>query len=188
MVQLWRSFGGLVPLLGLVVIGLAVLLPMIRRSSRQRRRFIINALLVGWSLGVAAVTLSPAAGQRGRAVEAIPLMSIADLVTNSVDWQVPAAQIGGNVLLFVPLGILLMANAQSGSLPAGIRRGCLVAAVVAVVIEVAQYMLGFGRVASVDDIILAVIGTAAGTLIAAVVTRRLRPAGTRKPVVRSLPN
>jgi glycopeptide antibiotics resistance protein len=184
MVQLWRSFGGLVPLLVLIVVCLVVLLPAIARSSRQRRRSVINTFLGSWVIGVAAVTLSPAAGQRGRALESIPFKNLADLVTNSVDWQVPVAQIGGNILLFAPLGILLIAQAPGVTVAAGLRRTGLIAAAAALVIEIAQYVLGFGRVASVDDIILAVVGAAIGTFIAAAVADGLTPVATREAALK----
>jgi glycopeptide antibiotics resistance protein len=100
-------------------------------------------------------------------VELVPFQSIVPLLTDSVSWEVPAAQIGGNVLLFVPLGVLLAAQQPTGSGARRVKRAGLIAAGAAVVIELAQYAVGFGRVASVDDVILAVAGTLDGTFLIA---------------------
>jgi glycopeptide antibiotics resistance protein len=102
------------------------------------------------------------------------LRGILQLLNHSVWWQVPAAQIGGNIALFVPGGVLL-----------GMRRGrgvggtVLAGAVVSIVIESAQYVFALG-VASVDDVLLACLGTLVGATavsLARAWARREEPAG-----------
>ncbi|WP_432944937.1 VanZ family protein [Kribbella sp. CA-253562] len=167
MAQLWRTFGDLVPVLILVVAALAVTIPLIARTSPRRRRTVFSVLYAGWAICVGAVTLAPAAGQRGRAVELVPFQSIVTLLTDSVSWEVAAAQIGGNVLLFVPLGVLLEAQRPSSSVARRVKRAGLIASGAAVGIELVQYAVGFGRVASIDDVILAVAGALVGSLLIA---------------------
>jgi glycopeptide antibiotics resistance protein len=173
MVQLWRSFGGLVPLLVFIIAALLVSLPVIARFSAQRRRDGVRALIFGWLVAVCTVTLFPAAGRRGRALDLIPLGSVVTMIRGAVDWEVPVAQIGGNTVLFVPLGLLLRAlptQRQGTALRAG-----GVGALLALTIELGQYALAVGRVAAVDDVLLAACGTALGWLLAGPL---LRPSST----------
>ena len=188
MAQLWRSFSYAVPAFVLVVLLAAPLVGVValrrRRSgaasSRSVRELALDTLTFLWLAGLALVTLDP-----GRvpvpqgSVELVPLRGILQLVAGPIWWQVPAAQIGGNVLLFVPGGVL-MAWRRRWSL----GRTVLTGAMVAIVIETAQYVLALG-VASVDDVLLACVGT----LIGAVPVRwaRSRAARTRRrtPTVHS---
>jgi glycopeptide antibiotics resistance protein len=162
MTQLWRSFGALVPLFVLAIVVLLASLPMIARLSRDRRRNAVKALICGWLVVLCAATLLPAAGQRGRALEPIPLVSIVTMIQSPVDWEVPVVQIGGNILLFVPLGLLLRAMPAQGTA----LRAAGVAALVALAIELGQYMLAIGRVAATDDVLLAACGAAVGWVFA----------------------
>jgi glycopeptide antibiotics resistance protein len=180
-IQLWRSFGDLVPLLVVIIAALLVSLPVLSRFSAQRRRNGVWALMCGWLVALCAVTLLPAAGQRGRALDLIPLGSVVTMIRSAVDWEVPDAQIGGNTLLFVPLGLLLRAlpTQREGSA----LRALEVGALLGLTIELGQYALAVGRVSSVDDVLLAACGTAIGWLFAGPLARvgwnGLR--GTRTP-------
>jgi glycopeptide antibiotics resistance protein len=99
----------------------------------------------------------------------VPLRGIGNLLLGSVWWQVPFVQIGGNVALFVPGGVLLAWRARWSTAQ-------VVAAGVALAlgIEVLQYVLGAG-VASVDDLILAGVGTLLGALPVAAYRRWKAP-------------
>lgn len=123
-------------------------------------RLVINSLMILWLCGLTMITLSPVAhlGQR-RPVELVPLRETFVLVTDSVSWQVPVAQIGGNIALFLPIGALLIFR-----LGWGLTRTTIVGTSVAVLIELGQYISGSGRVASMDDVGMAALGTSLGAL------------------------
>jgi glycopeptide antibiotics resistance protein len=79
-------------------------------------------------------------------------------------WHERVRQLGGNVLVFAPLGVLLPLAA-----PRAARFGVVVAAglLFSVGVELAQFavssMLGYAyRVADVDDVMLNVLGVALG--------------------------
>jgi len=179
-VQLWRSLGFLVP--AFVVACLLLVAIVIFGARRLARRndgliptgglgdLVLNAALGAWVVGLALVTLAPGRQYTvARGVELVPLRGIGNLLLHSVSWQVPFVQIGGNVALFVPGGVLLAWRA-------GWSAAQTVAAGVALAlgIEVLQYVLGAG-VASVDDLILAGVGTLLGALPVAAYRRRKAP-------------
>lgn len=167
--QIWRSFSYAVPMFvaaALLVTLIAAGVAFRRHRSGDEaparadlRRLALDGLLVLWLVGLALVTLAP-----GRvpvpqsSVELVPLRSILDLLTHSVWWQVPAAQIGGNIALFVPGGVLLAWRRHWG-----VGRTVLAGGAISVVIETAQYVFALG-VASVDDVLLACLGTLLGAV------------------------
>lgn len=168
--QLWRSFGFLVP--AFVVACLALVTIVIFGARRLARRndgvipagamgdLVLNAALGAWVLGVALVTLAPGRAHTvTRGLELVPLRGIGSLLLDSVWWQVPFVQIGGNVALFVPGGALLAWRACWSTV-----QTVAVGVALAFGIEVLQYLLGAG-IASVDDLALAGIGTLLGALL-----------------------
>lgn len=183
MVQLWRSFGFLVP--AFVIACLALVAVVILGARRLARRndgvlpvreladLVLNAALGAWVVGLALVTLAPGRTRTvARGMELVPLRGIGSLLLDSVWWQVPFVQIGGNVALFVPGGALLAWRAgwsTAQTVAAGMA--------LALGIEVSQYVLGAG-VASVDDLILAGVGTLLGALPVAAYRRWKAPKGS----------
>src|SRR5215212_5142122 len=144
MIQLWRSFGVLVPLLVFIIATLLAALPVIARGfSAARRRNSVRVLLCGWLVVVCAVTLPPAGGLQGRPLDLVPLRSMVAMMGSAVDWEVPVAQVGGNVLLFVPLGLLL--RALPSTRPGSALRTAGAGALLAGILELGQYVLGVGR-------------------------------------------
>lgn len=133
------------------------------RSGRVVGRSVLQAVLVLWCLALLAVTLSPepALPGVGPAVEPVPFQQIRPMLANAVWWQVPLAQLGGNVALWVP-------GAAAVALLRGWRplRCAAGAAVAAVLVEVLQLVLVTGRVASTDDVLLAALGGLLGGLVA----------------------
>lgn len=182
MVQIWRSFSYAVPAF-LAVAMLAVLFASAvalrrRRSGRAPapsglRNLVLDTLVALWLVGLGLVTLDPGRAPVSRSLELVPLRDIVQMVAHSVWWQVPAAQVGGNVLLFVPGGVL-MAWRHPWSLARTVAVGGLTAAA----IETAQYVLALG-VASVDDIVLACVGTLIGAAAARAVRSRVDRRRTR---------
>ncbi|WP_084127507.1 VanZ family protein [Demequina sp. NBRC 110054] len=178
MVQLWRAFGGelqsMLILSGcaFALVALAVLgIPAQRRRPRPVLRILRSGGLLAWVLCVASLTLSPTFDAGPRSVSLVPFAEIVELIANSVWWQVPFVQIGGNVAMFVPLGLLLAIDARWG-----IGRSVLAGLVLVIAIETAQFALATGRVASVDDVILAVVGALLGALLAKGALRMVRMA------------
>ncbi|WP_378738419.1 VanZ family protein [Nocardia brasiliensis] len=98
----------------------------------------------------------------GRSVNLVPLR---DLAAQLADGRV-IEQIGGNLLVFAALGLLLPVRR---SWFARWYRILLVGAAASVTVEAVQFALGIGRHSSVDDVLL----NAAGACLAGQLSRRL---------------
>lgn len=180
MTQLWRSFGYLVPVAAVAgtALGLGVLV-----GSWARRSFAPtwgalgaacgSALLAVWALCFAALTLWPASSVGG--VDLVPLRELRHYA-HAVSVQVPLAQVGGNLVLYGALGMLLAARTSWR-----VRRVLAVGIVVAVADEGLQWLLGSGRAVTTDDVIVGAVGVALGAAVVvagrAVVRRRLGAVG-----------
>ncbi len=66
MTQLWRSFGDRLPIIVVAAMGIAATVLVLRRLAMRGRRIAVIAVLSMWLTAVAALTLLPAAGMRGR--------------------------------------------------------------------------------------------------------------------------
>jgi len=167
MTQLWRAFGELVPLLAILGISAGALGITWRHLSGDGRRRVLGVILALWLAAVCLVTLRPEAeawspDASNRPSDLVPFRSLYHLTFNSVDWQVPAVQVIGNLALFAPLGFLaplIWPHAKSA-----LRRAVWAAAVVASLIEFTQWAMASGRVASIDDVVLAAAGAGLGWL------------------------
>lgn len=156
-----------------VVLSLAALVAWALAQRRlalglTRRRAWATSLadvaLVGATLGILRVTLSPVGSRTSGTLSLVPLH---DLTTTG------PFEVAGNLLLFAAWGALgpLRFPARATT-----RRVVAVAAMGSISVETAQYLLPLGRVASVDDVLL----NTAGAALAAVVVRAgaaLRPRG-----------
>lgn len=183
MTSFWRAFQELIPL-GIVValIMLCVAIAW-RRLGRLGRRRAAVAFTVAWALAALAVTLRPQpdmtdahGNPRSRWLDLKPFAEIHDSLFNSVSWHVAVEQLAGNVVLFFPLGVALAMLHERRQ-----RRwisGFVAGALAGVVIESAQWVLGVGRVSSVDDVLLATLGSGLGYLV----TRPLLMAVAASPV------
>ena len=179
MVQIWRSFSYAVPAFAAVAamaVLVASLVGLRRRRNRPEpiasgpRELVLDTLVVLWLVGLGLVTLDPGRVPVPRgSVELVPFRGILQLVTNALWWQVPAAQIGGNVLLFVTGGLLL-----AWRRPWSLGRTVLVGGLISVAIETLQYVLALG-VASIDDVLLACVGTLLGAAAARLARSRVEP-------------
>ena len=177
MVQLWRSFSHLMPLV-IVVGGVAFVVAAWvgweraggRRTWAAVRRACDDGAFAVWVVAVAVITLSPGAGVglpgMEPSVQLVPFADLGDLLTSSVYWEVPLVQIGGNLVLFAAGGALAVLRGRSGVL-----RTALVHLAVGAVIESMQYVIG-GRSAVVDDVILAGLGAWIGAALV-ILARRL---------------
>ncbi len=135
--------------------------------------------------------LTPVPGEGGLSL--VPFRDLASQLSGPV----PAAvvQVGGNLLVLAALGFFLPVRfrlvrrpspGSDGRSVPGPRTAAVLARVavvllgVAVTVEVLQYVLGLGRVTSVDDVLVNVVGG----LLAALCSRRWwadrAPAGSRR--------
>ncbi|WP_083936291.1 VanZ family protein [Nocardiopsis ganjiahuensis] len=146
------------PIAVLVAIGLFLLH---RRNTRKWPQAVFNSTVDTLALGVltliAVVTLVNPGG--GGGVELVPF---ADLTASG--WsRTGAYQNGGNIAMFLPLGVLLPFTL--GGRLAGFPRVLAASGAVSVTVEILQYVLGTGRITSVDDVILNCTGAVLGSLL-----------------------
>ena len=91
-------------------------------------------------------------------VNLVPFRSITKYITGADSiGGISLANVLGNVLLFVPMGLLLPIIFKKCNSPIKV---ILIGAIVSALIEITQYFLG--RSADIDDVILNVIGTVVG--------------------------
>ena len=158
----------------------AVLVLCLVRRAGARRTFLYLAL-TAYVGAVAAVTLFPLpvgiqpglpegpAVVWGVTLNLVPFAGIARTVADAARlgswWTIAATIVGGNVLMFVPLGFML--PLLSGRLRR-LRTAALALAGCSVAIELCQLIVGLAvagslyRVVDVDDVILNVLGGLAG--------------------------
>ena len=126
-----------------------------RAGLRLRRPARCAALGVGivYSAAVANLTLWSVGSGLQPASSGVPLGSIEDYLSNSVSLSVAVHNVGGNLVMLGPLGILLaVVTRWSG------RRAAVVLFLVSATIELLQWQVVSGRSADVDDAILNVAG------------------------------
>jgi hypothetical protein len=180
---------------GLLVAVLAIrLLVRVRRlrGVPHSRAWHHSVAEVGMVVGTAPwlwMILTPQPGEAG-----LSLVPFQDLATQfSGPTSSAVVQVGGNLLVLAALGFFLPVRFSLATGPGGLgvrarpgapagRRGRTAAVLlrvggvlvaVAVTVEVLQYVLGLGRVTSVDDVLVNV----AGGLLAALCSRRWWAAG-----------
>jgi len=139
----------------IVVAGLAIWRSRRRPSGDAWATSVRDGLTILAIAGPLAIMLVPSGRLGGRSLDLIPLRSAWRQVTNSVDAEAAAVQIGGNVLLFVPFGLL--APMRWPAL-ANFRRILLATLAFGALLEGLQFAAGFGRVASVSDVLLYAVG------------------------------
>jgi glycopeptide antibiotics resistance protein len=143
--------------------------------ARAWRHSVAEVGMVAGTLPGIWMILTPEPGEGG-----LSLVPFRDLAAQ-LSGPVPAAvvQVGGNLLVLAALGFFLpvrfrLVPGADGRAAAGPRTVAVLARVavvllgVAVTVEVLQYVLGLGRVASVDDVLVNVVGG----LLAALCSRR----------------
>lgn len=175
MTQAWSIFGDLFPLLVIVVLMSGIRAWRIVRRSRGTGEaagpIVATAVARVWvlaaTIGAGVLTLTPVGGfGTVTGINLVPLRSLVDLATGSVDATVAFRNIAGNVMLFVPIGITLGVSLRGQPRP--LASATLTGLVVSLVIEALQYIFAVGRVVDVDDVLLNVAGAwlgAAGVLV-----------------------
>jgi hypothetical protein len=148
----------LMPLLVVLVAAFGVrAIALDRRGDRDPyRRSALDFLLAASVATALVVTLAPTGTGGGRSVSLLPFADIWDALRNRTGADVSRTTLGGNVVLFVPLGVSLALRRTQ------LARALLVIVGLTVAIEIVQGITGFGRVASVDDVLLNTAGGFAG--------------------------
>jgi glycopeptide antibiotics resistance protein len=122
-----------------------------------------------WFAALCLITLRPrpavlTVDGSARPLDLLPFRSLTDLLF-SADASTSAGQVVGNVVLFAPIGVLAPIIWTAGR---AARRNALLTGVgLAVLIEFSQWAMASGRVASIDDVLLAAAGTWLGNRLGA---------------------
>lgn len=154
-------------LLGLVVAAVSSLLlaPRRRRSGSSWLRALCSAGTdvagIASVVGVLVVTLQPRYWGGGRSVSLVPFSDLRSLLTDGWGTSWIVTQLLGNVLLFLPLGLLLPLRVASFR---SARWLLAFAALLSAVVEAVQYLLPLGRSVAADDLLLNVTGAGVGYL------------------------
>ncbi|MFD7025166.1 VanZ family protein [Promicromonospora sukumoe] len=143
--------------------------------ARAWRHSVAEVGMVAGTLPWIWMILTPVPGEGGLSL--VPFRDLAAQLSGPV--PAAAVQVGGNLLVLAALGFFLpvrfrLVPGSDGRAAAGPRTVAVLARVavvllgVAVTGEVLQHVLGLGRVASVDDVLVNVVGG----LLAALCSRR----------------
>ncbi|GAB3190070.1 VanZ family protein [Nesterenkonia suensis] len=164
MTNLVRSFGSLVPMFVAVAVLLAVVLTAVylvagRRRGWSSRSFLWSWGVSSWVAGVVIVTVVPhtVGLAPSRHVELVPFAFLGE-IGSSVGASV-LTEVLANLVMFMIGGAILALSSMTTS------RIVLAATLFAVFVEVMQFVLGFGRVSSVDDVIWAAAGAWIGAWV-----------------------
>jgi glycopeptide antibiotics resistance protein len=178
MEQLWRAFSGIVPLFCIaipvvIIIGLILLNKRINKGLEKKKAIFLtisDIFLLLSIIGVILVTLLPGSL---KSIQLIPLVSIWDVLMNSVDYTVPIRILGFNIILFIPFGLffaLRMSIAFNSSNV--ILKTALVGMLFSLTVEILQLVLPIGRTSNIDDIILNTIGALTGGLVGTFINKK----------------
>jgi hypothetical protein len=180
MLGFWRAFQSLVPVGLLAAAVLGILFVAWRRSGATGRRYAAGAFLATWLLAASAVTLRPQPAMidaHGRFIsrdlQLVPFRELGDIIVHATTWHVFLEQVVGNVVLFLPCGLGLAMWTLDRHAPPW--TGLVVGALIGSVIELAQWIAQTGRVSSVDDVIVACVGSGVGFAVGTWLTRRTVP-------------
>jgi len=186
--------GPTLPVAGAFLAMLVIAVLGAKRGWKARRTF-HACLAVGYGAAVVSVTLYPipvqaSLIQEGRAFGGlhnnfVPLVGLGEMLS-SQPLEISMRQIAGNVLMFVPLGLLvplLKPNVRLGQV-------LVVAVLASTAIEAAQFsislILGFGyKIADVDDVLLNTLGALIGYGVV-LADRALRGVPIRQPLPRPM--
>jgi glycopeptide antibiotics resistance protein len=166
MTYIVRYFGGIfIIFVPLAVLGCTIIYIINRRGARRktlrtpvRGKNLVDFILFINSTGFLCITLMPGFSA-GRSVNLIPFAEVIQYYRYGEHISAPFIEIIGNILILVPSASLIgfrwpWADTLMRTM------GCIAALVCSV--EVLQYILGLGRVASVTDILLSMIGAIVG--------------------------
>lgn len=166
--RVWHQWGPVVVIWTTALPLAAVTAVLLARRGTRTRRAVVEVGAVFGTLPWLWMMLTPI--HHPRELYLVPFSDVVHLV--AVGPTFAAAQVVGNLLPFAALGFLLPVRWRVSPL-----RVTALAAGASTAVEVAQYVLDIGRVASVDDVLLNALGAG----LAAVCSRRWwitrRPSG-----------
>ncbi|NEB81884.1 VanZ family protein [Streptomyces sp. SID14478] len=142
--------------------------PRLRRHSwgwRLIRGFVVAigfVCMVAFAVALAKVTLVPSPSSVSLTHTNLHPGSSIRLYFEQPDWRDTIKQVGGNVVLGVPFGILLPVLFPRTR---GFVRVVLMTAIVMLTVEVAQGLMVAGRAFDIDDVILNAAGAFFGYLV-----------------------
>ena len=162
----------MIPLLAALVLLAAPVVALrarrrVRRSGESWRSAsavaALNASAVVALVAVLVVTLRPIGLGGTATANWVPFATIIDQVTSQVDASVAFRNLGGNVLLFVPVGFLWTWVAVRSGL--SWRTALAASAALSLLVELVQFVAPLGRAVDVDDVLLNVLGALLGSLV-----------------------
>ena len=173
MVQIYRSFSGLMPfvtplaLLGLLAAALLYRTRLHRWGDRRSAALYtgMDLIILGNLTVLAALTLTRGYGQP-RSLNLIPFYEVYEAVHATSGATAPMVEVVGNASLLVPLAAVIGVR-LTWSKPILSTTGLVL--MVTSLIEGLQFALGLGRVASITDVLLPTLGAAVAALLVAVV-------------------
>ncbi|UCZ55322.1 VanZ family protein [Bacillus shivajii] len=119
--------------------------------------------LFAWNYGASLGAVGPG----GRNYNLTPFFSIYRIYTYSPDMMVPLRILGGNVLLFIPFGLLFplfLESIRKRKKTVSFFLVVITGMLLSTFIEINQFLFTY-RVANVDDIILNTLGTFIGAVM-----------------------
>lgn len=169
MVQIYRSFSGLMPfvaplaLLGILGAALLYRSRLHRWDDRRRAALFtwIDLIILGNATVLAALTLTRGYGQP-RSLNLVPFYEVYEAIHSTSGATAPIVEIVGNAMLLTPLAAVIGVR-LGWSKPVLPTTGLILA--VTSLIEVLQFLLGLGRVASITDVLLPTFGAGVTSLI-----------------------
>lgn len=164
----------------------SVLVAARRRKTRGLGGVLTSAaleLLAANSVaGILLVTLLPT-GKEPAPPALVPFTDVHDMLRTGMPLSEILVQVGGNVLLFMPLGFFVPLALRNLD---GMGRMALLAGALTVSVETAQYLLPHGRTASTGDALLNLAGAMTGYLMQSALREALPPESlkteNRKPM------
>jgi hypothetical protein len=151
-------------LLGVLAATVAAVPALRRGEPAVATRSAARVLLVGAVLAVLAVTTM--SGADGTGVNLTPGVGIRTALSN-VNRDLGLLNLLGNVIMFVPVGFLMLLTTRLGF--RGVQGAC-----VALSVAVELLQLWLGRTFDVDDVLLNALGSALGAAAGVAVAARLR--------------
>jgi glycopeptide antibiotics resistance protein len=165
MVQLWRAFGGIIPIFLLAALIIVASSLFFRGKNIESKQLLLNILFRLTIVGILLVTLFPS--QYGktfpRIINLVPFVGMYNIMFHSVDISVPIRNLGFNILLFFPFGFFLSWLRSSGN--SSLFNTTLKGLYLSLFVELVQYIFPMGRSADIDDLILNTLGTFLGCII-----------------------
>jgi glycopeptide antibiotics resistance protein len=134
-----------------------------RHPPGGREGHLASSLALATALLVIATLTLAASRRSGEAVQIVlmPFQNLIDALDGEGGLRFAVAELVGNVLLFVPLGMALRWRLPR----VGVARLTIVAMLVSVTIETLQAILGTGRWATTTDVITNTVGGLLGAIV-----------------------